>query len=349
MKKILSLLVMVTIVSLSISAISADKVVVIPLNYSSNQTGCPNGLTECSGNCVDAAHNPENCGECNSVCATNEYCENGECVSKILKCDDGNACTDDNYNPQSGECSFIPNDAAPCDDGNLCTLNDACSDGVCRGDALDCNDDDPCTSDSCNPSGIGCVYTVEVDGTPCDDGNLCTQGEECVSGVCGQGTPLSCDDGMFCNGPEGCDPASGCFPTGDPCNGPDGDGDCSESCNESGDHCTAPDPDSAPCDDGNLCTQSEECVSGVCGQGTPLSCDDGMFCNGPEGCDPASGCFPTGDPCNGPDGDGDCSESCNESDDHCTAPDPDNAPCDDGNPSTSGDVCTAGACTGIPD
>jgi hypothetical protein len=47
---------------------------------------------------------------------------------------------------------------------------------------LTCDDNNPCTDDSCDPVS-GCVHTP-LDGVPCDDGNLCTSGETCHSGTC---------------------------------------------------------------------------------------------------------------------------------------------------------------------
>ena len=61
----------------------------------------------------------------------------------------------------------------------------------------------------------------------------------------------------------------------------------------------------------------------------------------------------TGDPCaaNVGDADADCSESCNEGADDCTADDPDTSSCDDGLFCTGTETCTAGVCgssTGDP-
>ncbi|UCE58166.1 MAG: DNRLRE domain-containing protein, partial [Phycisphaerales bacterium] len=64
--------------------------------------------------------------------------------------------------------------------------------------ASDCNDDNPCTIDTCN-SGV-CEY-ADDDAAPCDDGDLCTETDGCSSGVC-SGTAVDC--GMqFCNPSDG--------------------------------------------------------------------------------------------------------------------------------------------------
>ncbi|HJQ96905.1 MAG TPA: hypothetical protein VJ826_01260, partial [Candidatus Polarisedimenticolaceae bacterium] len=96
-----------------------------------------------------------------------------------------------------GDCKGAP-DGAACDDGDLCTDEGKCSGGVCvNGDpivctpsdfchgtgvcdpatgfcsnpSLECNDNNDCTADSCDPS-KGCVYKPLAGS--CDDGNPCT-------------------------------------------------------------------------------------------------------------------------------------------------------------------------------
>src|SRR5205085_6334827 len=58
---------------------------------------------------------------------------------------------------------------------------------------------------------------------------------------------------------------------GNPCAGPDGDGNCSESCNETDDNCLAPDVDGSSCNDGDACTTGDSCSSGLC-SGTNADC-----------------------------------------------------------------------------
>jgi len=89
-----------------------------------------------------------------------------------------------------------------------------------------CNDNNPCTSDSCDPV-LGCVYTP-IDGL-CNDNSICTTNDQCVNGLC-VGTPISCDDLDVCTD-DTCNPVSGCIHTGN----------------------------NAPCDDGNACTVNDTC------------------------------------------------------------------------------------------
>jgi hypothetical protein len=134
----------------------------------------------------------------------------------------------------------------------------------------------------------------------------------------------ACDDGAFCNGTDTCTGGACTAHAGDPCPGADGDGNCSESCNEAADDCTAADSNGS-------------------------ACDDGLFCNGTDTCAGGSCSANSGDPCAGADGDGDCSESCNEAADNCTGADANGSACDDGLFCTQTDTCSGGSCVGNGD
>ncbi len=81
---------------------------------------------------------------------------------------------------------------------------------------FDCDDGNPCTNDVCSVIGV-CSNDPEPEGTSCEDGLFCTDGDICRNGECLAGS-------------------------NDPCVGPDGDTDCSESCDESANACTGDDP-----------------------------------------------------------------------------------------------------------
>src|SRR5207253_2854691 len=83
-----------------------------------------------------------------------------------------------------------------------CTAGEVCSGGTCQpGTPRNCNDGNPCTDDSCNPT-TGCVHTNNT--ASCDDGNACTltigAAAECASaashptattGTCVRTTPAT--------------------------------------------------------------------------------------------------------------------------------------------------------------
>jgi hypothetical protein len=137
-------------------------------------------------------------------------------------CSDGNACTvgdrcgfDDDQRPVcipggallcpvgSDDCQFTfcdPDvgcavqfrcDNEPCDPHNRCITNTHCQHGQCVGEPVDCADTNPCTLDICNPHPQGddavCQHLPVSEGTPCEDGLLCTTDETCCNGVCKPG------------------------------------------------------------------------------------------------------------------------------------------------------------------
>ena len=225
-------------------------------------------------------------------------------------------------------------------------MGEKCVGGVCAGGtARDCSDTKVCTNDSCNEATDSCSHT---------------------------GNSLPCDDGTFCNGPDTCNNGNCVIHAGNPCPGPDGDGNCSEACNEALDNCSAPDSDLSPCDDGLFCTGVDRCNNGACA-GTARDCsdttvcttdtcnettdscshtnnsspcNDATFCNGADSCSGGTCSQHAGNPCPGPDGDRNCAESCNENLDNCTSADNNGSLCDDGNACTENDACSAGICAG---
>src|SRR5262249_35626825 len=118
-------------------------------------------------------------------------------------------------------------------------------------------------------SGDGCSAQCKVE--PC---RTCS-GQPSVCRPAVDGT--SCSDGLFCNGADLCRAGSCTVHAGSPCPGPDGDGDCAESCDEATDSCTAPDPDGSACNDGDACTSGDACGTGVCA-GTTVTCLDHFLC-----------------------------------------------------------------------
>lgn len=74
-----------------------------------------------------------------------------------------------------------------------------------------CNDDNPCTDDSCDSTSRECVNTPNT--AICDDGNPCTLEDRCSARECA-GRALdpkaSCNDGNSCT-LDYCDPSFGCF------------------------------------------------------------------------------------------------------------------------------------------
>lgn len=189
-------------------------------------------------------------------------------------------------------------DGTICDDGNVCTENDKCIQGKCRGQAILCDDLNECTNNMCDPQ-TGCFFKKLT--TPCDDHNPCTSNDYCYLGECvGKANKCICESDEECL----------LWDDGDPCNGVlrciagfcaiapgstvkcEGDTACALAvCDKADGQCKlVPVADGKPCEDGNACTIGETCSMGVCGGGTPLSCDDHNPCTA-DSCDPVVGCL----------------------------------------------------------
>ncbi|MGD2108596.1 MAG: hypothetical protein PVI86_04305 [Phycisphaerae bacterium] len=149
---------------------------------------------------------------------------------------------------------------------------------------VDCDDDDVCTDDFCNPETGECEYT-DVD---CDDGNACTN-DRCdpIDGCINEDITPTCDDGVECT-VDGCDPAIGCtnVPDDTVCN--DEDACTSDTCDAVA-GCVNTDI-SDECNDNNVCTDDRcDPVEGCVYEDNTQECDDGVECT-VDGCDPVSGC-----------------------------------------------------------
>jgi len=270
-------------------------------------------------------------------------CDDGTCQldeTSVVTCDtsaDG-PCRETLCVPASGDCVTTDlADGTACDDGVRCTRADACAAGVCVGTPVSCEDDDPCTIDSCEEATGSCVNGPSPG--PCEDGDPCTTGDRCVDGVCLAGEPTRCDDQNPCTA-EICTPLSGCqytnvpapcddedaCTTGDRCvdGGCVGDAvDCDDGNVCTQDSCRATTgtcghtPVAGACDDGDVCTEGDACANGQCVPGAPAACDDGNPCTAGQ-CIPGTGCQQS----------------------------PVAGSCQDGNACTTGDRCVDGECVG---
>ena len=307
----------------------------------------------------------------------NDVCINGECLAVGCTCSEVNDCCN----------GCVPRaDFTACDDGDACTATDVCLSGACQGfDSTDCNDNNPCTDDSCN-STQGCVHTDNT--LPCDDGDLCTGASACQNGQCMGGDPVVCQPLSQCHAAGQCNPLTGvctnptvadgttcddgntqtsgeqctngmCVTQGCECAGVN---DCCDGCDIRNENAT--------CDDSDACTENTTCHAGVCA-GTPLQCNDNNPCTD-DSCNAATGCVHTDNtlPCNDSNlctrndtcFEGEChgvdvvcssdnpcvsGGECNRANGECRfQAAPNGLSCDDGNPDTSNDACLNGMCIG---
>lgn len=77
----------------------------------------------------------------------------------------------------------------PCDDGSPCTVGDVCLGGACTpSQPKICEPIDQChLAGSCDKATDACSTPNAPDETTCEDGDLCTVGDQCVRERCAPG------------------------------------------------------------------------------------------------------------------------------------------------------------------
>ena len=233
------------------------------------------------------------------VCWTNTTCKAGVCQGGVPLC----KCHPDweaDADPATPKC----NTWAVQDDQCLGKLGcvpfvggaegaytcDVVADSVVK---CDSSKDDDCNVNTCDP-GTGTCAAKALNGNLCDDGDACTNGEQCDAGVCkipgyNGGTFICkcapdyldlCNNelgGFPCDGTIYCD-TSGAVPKcafKDPvvCDG-SGDTVCAQNkCDEKSGKCAVtPAKEGTLCDDGDACTANDECKAGKCTAGAVNLC-----------------------------------------------------------------------------
>jgi hypothetical protein len=185
----------------------------------------------------------------------------------------------------------------------------------------DCDDDNACTTDTCNPDGscsnddnydntIYCCNPENGDLTLIDDGNECTEDICNPDGSVDHnnlppGAPCGSPVNTECDNPDTCD----------------GEGNCQDNLEPPGTPCG--DPDESECDHADTCDGAGVCETHIEPPGTPCGDDADTDCTDPDTCD----------------GIGDCLDN-NV---------PDGVECDDGFFCTVDEFCTDGICGGGTD
>ncbi len=121
-------------------------------------------------------------------CTVSDQCASGTCRGLGRDCSSvADQCNDGVCDDSTGACVPQPKvDGTTCNDGQPCTVSDQCTSGTCGGSPKDCSAlDDQCNTGNCDPNSGSCVAQALSDGTSCNDGQFCTVGDQCSSGVCG--------------------------------------------------------------------------------------------------------------------------------------------------------------------
>ena len=189
-----------------------------------NGAACSQGDECASGHCVDfvccesacsglcdacsvAAGASQN-GVCEPVTGTScndaSTCTQGTCMAGVCLgggpsyCVPADSCHEAACDPILGCVQTPKPDGGSCSDGNACTQGEVCQAGGCTGGtAVVCTPVNDCHHTGCHPLTGQCMQWSYPDGTPCDDGDGCTQADHCEGGTCTGNAP----DGGPCGNP----------------------------------------------------------------------------------------------------------------------------------------------------
>jgi hypothetical protein len=204
---------------------------------------------------------PWECGRIGAPCSGQSSCIEGVCEDEVCcetTCDE--VCVFCNVEGFRGTCTPAPNGTS-CSDGDVCNGKEVCLLDECvSGDSLNCDDEDPCTQNVCDPV-AGCSWPAVENGTLCLDDDLCDGEEACLDGVCQEAAePTDCNDHNPCT-QDSCDILTGCIHEGL--------------------------PDDTSCGDTNQCGPAT-CMGGFCVPEDPAECEDSDLCTR-DWCDPDTG------------------------------------------------------------
>lgn len=301
----------------------------------------------CADGQCDYTQNTVSCGSgCLDGACVGDPCAGVVCDTPPSPCHEATGVC------QSGICEYAGVEGLACDDGDACSDGDTCrADGQCHGTPRACVNPPETT---CGDATTLTVYSPE---------GSCTQDGSCFY------APVAVDCGGACNdGACATDPCAGVVCDSPPsgCHQPTGlctDGLCSYA------HANG-----VGCEDGIECTTEDACINGSC-VGTPVVCESSPsdscldantllvhdaigYCDDsaciyetteipcPAGC---SGNACVGDPCTGVVCDappGPCYAATGSCQSGVCSYAPAAGSCDDGDPCTTGDTCSAGTCSG---
>lgn len=253
-----------------------------------------------------------------NLCTLEDTCsEEGLCVGADKDCDDGSPCTIDSCDQMTGDCSYDSDslEGQTCEDDSLCTSEETCQSGQCEGLQKSCDDLNDCTDDSCDPEtglcgttdaqgGETCRYPSADEATldPCTPSGLCNASGDCLPGedLCDCRQDSDCeafDNGNRCDGLYRCDTDEAPYQcVYDPDSvvhcGTAQDTPCrTNQCNTATGICSLTAlPDQTPCNDNDVCSQTQDCRSGECTPLTTLDCADDEECT-EDLCDSVTGCY----------------------------------------------------------
>jgi hypothetical protein len=149
-----------------------------------------------------------------SACTQTDTCQTGTCTgSNPVTCTASDQChAVGACDPATGLCSNPAQpDGTPCNDGSACTQTDTCQTGTCTGsNPVTCTASDQCHAvGACDPTTGLCSNPAQSDGSPCNDGDACTQTDVCQTGTCTGTNPVACTPLDLCHVAGSCDSTTG--------------------------------------------------------------------------------------------------------------------------------------------
>lgn len=227
-----------------------------------------NGCTDDVCNAAGLCQHLDNVLPCDDglFCTVNDVCGAGQCNGVARDCSGAaDQCNDGICDEAKDRCTSPKPNGTACNDGNACTRTDKCRAGACVGsNPIVCTTADQCYDAVCDTSSGTCGNQPKLNGTPCNDGDACTQSDTCVTGTCTGANPVVCNALDQCHLPGTCDSTSG--------------------------QCSQPlKVDGSTCNDGNACTQTDVCSAGGCVGANPVVCAALDQCHDAGTCDPSNG------------------------------------------------------------
>jgi len=196
----------------------------------SGSGGCQHVPAQDGAECIDG-----------DFCTQKDHCEGGKCVGVLVDCGDGNDCTSDSCEPETGDCLHaVVDDGTPCQ-GDVPGTVLACAAGKCE--CVPQCAGKVCGDDGCKGSCGACGYP-EV---------LCWQdGQACIGQPCVDSS--ECEPGLYCDKTK--DPAQ-CLP------GCDSDEQCAVVCPAAG---------------SQMCLPSNQCICALGGWPGTAQLPEGSGC-----------------------------------------------------------------------
>jgi predicted outer membrane repeat protein len=158
-----------------------------------NEGSCTNVYRCTSGTCTQQTNGCDDANACTADACGEKGCEH--VAVNNTACEDGKACTTDEQ-CTGGACTALASTCAcaadaDCSDGINCTI-DTCANQVCAHALIGCDDENPCTDDSCwsQSNGPSCRHTANA---------AVLDLPACEPDECSIGTPVCTDGEVVCS------------------------------------------------------------------------------------------------------------------------------------------------------